>query len=457
MPDKPRYTEPGYTEESVRMKRPLLAALAVVSLATLSLTGATTATANTPAPGSTSTSTSALTATASQDVSQLRQQFNDYIAGLDLDPATRAAAEEAGSSDAALVAAATQSRHQLKAVLAGAGVENEWASGALDPGDYQCSTTDFREWARAEIAKVDPNSWSWYQNGFLGLSPDLLVQYWTLMKAPTDPHKTELGPGGANTQELARTFTNLQGFWDIDSSNVGLVSLDGKVLGPDAAADRQFVYDGLAKISPLASLFLRLGVEGGLGAGALDGFPGGVDNPMFSLNAFAIDPAHAGDSQDMLETLGITRRVAMGQGILQMWNELGLGRVGGRAVLAHEFGHQVQYSDNLFETDITDEAEATRRTELMADALGTYFTVHKQGEALNKDYTLQDLQTFYNVGDCGFTNPGHHGTPNQRYRSAAWAAGLVKSADDQGHILPSLTVAGAFDKALPALVAPDAN
>ncbi|MFI7004957.1 hypothetical protein [Streptomyces sp. NPDC050145] len=93
----------------------------------------------------------------------------------------------------------------------------------------------------------------------------------------------------------------------------------------------------------------------------------------------------------------------------------------------------------------------------MADALGTYFTVHKQGEALNKAYTLQDLRTFYNVGDCGFANPGHHGTPNQRYRSAAWGADLVKSADDQGHILPSLTVAGAFDKALPELVAPDAN
>ncbi|MFI7004956.1 hypothetical protein [Streptomyces sp. NPDC050145] len=321
------------------MKRPLLATLAVVSLATLSLTGATAATANTPAPAAASAVGGA---TASQDISQLRQQFNTYTAGLDLDPATRAAAEEAGSSDAALVAAATQSRKQIKAVLADAGVENEWASGALDPGDYQCSTTDFRDWARAEIAKIDPDSWSWYQNGFLGLSPDLLVQYWTLMKAPADPHQTALGPGGANTQELARTFTNLKGFWDVDTSNVGLVSLDGKVLGPDAAADRQYVYDGLAKISPLASLFLRLGVEGGLSTGALDGFPGGVENPMFSLNAFAIDPAHAGDSQEMLETLGITRRVAMGQGILQMWNELGLGRAGGRAVLAHEFGHQVQ-------------------------------------------------------------------------------------------------------------------
>ncbi|MFE7329298.1 hypothetical protein ACFU8W_30805 [Streptomyces sp. NPDC057565] len=438
------------------MKRPILATLAVASLATMSLTGATAANAISPAADTVAVA-APNAAAQSADISQLRQEFNDYIAGLDLDADTRAAAEEAGSSDDALVAAAAKTLTQVKAALTDAGVDNEWTSGAINPDDYKCSTTDFREWARGQIAQIDPASWDWYQNGFLGLSPDLLIQYWTLMKTPTNPHDTALGPNGANTDELARTFTNLQRFWDVDTSKVGLVSLDGKVLGPDASADRQYVYDGLGKISPLGALFLKLGVEGGLSSGRLNGFPGGVDNPMFSLNAFAIDPAHAGDSQEMLETLGITRRVAMGQGILQMWNELGLGRVGGRAVMAHEFGHQVQYSDNLFETDITNEAEATRRTELMADALGTYFTVHKRGESLNKAYTLQDLQTFYNVGDCSFSNPGHHGTPNQRYRSSAWAADLVKSADDQGHILPSLTVADSFEKVLPELVAPDAR
>ncbi|MFI9626301.1 hypothetical protein [Streptomyces sp. NPDC052042] len=438
------------------MKRPILATLAVASLVTMSLSGATAATANSP-DAATVAATAPNGAAQSADVSQLRQEFNDYIAGLDLDAETRAAAEEAGSSDEALVAAAAKSLAQVKAVLADAGVDNEWTSWAINPDGYECSTTDFREWARGQIAQIDPASWNWYQNGFLGMSPDLLVQYWTLMKTPTNPHDTALGPDGANTNELARTFTNLQRFWDVDTSNVGLVSLDGKVLGPDASADRQYVYDGLGKVSALGALFLQLGVEGGLSSGQLNGFPGGVDNPMFSLNAFAIDPAHAGDSKEMLDTLGITRRVAMGQGILQMWNELGLGRVGGRAVLAHEFGHQVQYSDNLFETDITDEAERTRRTELMADALATYFTVHKRGESLNKAYTLQDLQTFYNVGDCSFSSPGHHGTPNQRYRSSAWAADLVKNDDNQGHILPSLTVADSFEKVLPEIVAPDAR
>ncbi|WP_415950564.1 hypothetical protein [Streptomyces sp. KLOTTS4A1] len=433
------------------MKRSILATLAVASLATMSLTGATAVHAATPGTAAVTTSV-----TPSADVSHLRAQFNAHVAGLDLDAETRAAVEAAGASDEALVAAATQSLTQLTGILTDAGVDSEWP-GAIDPGDYQCSTTDFREWAGGQVAQIDPESWDWYRNGFLGLSPDLLVQYWALMRTPTDPHETALGPDGADTDELARTFLSLQRFWDVDTSNVGLVSLDGKILGPDASADRQFVYAGIAKISPLAAIFLELGVEGGLGSGMLDGFPGGVDNPMFSLNAFAIDPDHAGDSKEMLETLGITRRVAMGQGILQMWDEIGLGRVGGRAVLAHEFGHQVQYDNNLFETDITDEAEATRRTELMADAFATYYTVHKRGEALNKAYTLQNLETFYNVGDCSFANPGHHGTPNQRYGASVWAADLTKGEDNQGHILPSMTFADRFERALPELTAPDAN
>ena len=101
--------------------------------------------------------------------------------------------------------------------------------------------------------------------------------------------------------------------------------------------------------------------------------------------------------------------------------------VGPRAVLGHEFGHH------------------------------TYFTTHSRGLALHAKRVLQGERTFYEVGDCSFDSPGHHGTPNQRLRAAQWGADLAASAHKQGHILPSLTVANRFDAALPALVAPDAS
>ncbi|HWC21949.1 MAG TPA: hypothetical protein VG502_06580 [Flexivirga sp.] len=439
------------------MKRPLATALAFASIAAVSVTGfgMPTAHASTPATGV----SAAAAASTTTDVSAMRQKFNAYVAGMDLDAATRTKLEAAGASDAAFTAAGKVAVATLQAGLTNAGVDRD-ANPALNPGDYECGPTAMNAWVKDQVAQIDPTSWSWYTNGILGLSPDLLVQYWTLMKTPSAPRDTSFGPSGSATNEMARTFGALQNFWDIDGSGIALVSYDAKLLAdtPEAAADRAVVYDGISKISGFASILLRLSVESGILSGTLAGFPGGVDNPMFSVNSFAIDPTHAtGDDKATLDMLGVTRRIAMGQGLIRMWDDLGLGRVGDRAVLAHEYSHQVQYDDNLFVTDITDEAEATARTELMADAFGTYFTVSKHGESLNKAQTLQDLQTFYNVGDCGFSNPGHHGTPNQRYRAAEWGADLAKSQSDQGHVLPSLAVDAAFEKALPQITAPDAN
>jgi hypothetical protein len=93
----------------------------------------------------------------------------------------------------------------------------------------------------------------------------------------------------------------------------------------------------------------------------------------------------------------------------------------------------------------------------MADAFGTYFATHSRGLSLNAKRVLQAEKTFYEVGDCAFNNDGHHGTPNQRLRASQWGANLADSAQKQGHILPSMTVAKQFDAALPSLVAPDAR
>jgi hypothetical protein len=79
-----------------------------------------------------------------------------------------------------------------------------------------------------------------------------------------------------------------------------------------------------------------------------------------------------------------------------------------QAILAHEFGHHVQYADGL-----------------MRDAL---------------------------------PHPRRHGGPNcQRMRSALWAYGLADAARPQGHILPALGFYDLFKAHYPQLIAPDAT
>jgi hypothetical protein len=93
----------------------------------------------------------------------------------------------------------------------------------------------------------------------------------------------------------------------------------------------------------------------------------------------------------------------------------------------------------------------------MADAFAAYYLTHKRGAALNKKRVAQFLEVFFNVGDCAFDDPGHHGTPNQRMKAANFGFNLAHEAQKQGHILTADQFHAAFVRAYPGLVTPDAT
>ena len=177
-------------------------------------------------------------------------------------------------------------------------------------------------------------------------------------------------------------------------------------------------------------------------------FEGG-NNALFTLNAYAFSAEGDPDPR----VAGIPDKLVFGDGILEALEFMGIGNVGSRAVMGHEFGHRIQFEKNLFDSPLTG-PEATRRTELMADSFATYFAAHPRGLSLQGRRLAQAERTFYEVGDCAFDNPGHHGTPNQRLRAAEWGSDLAIATKPR--ILPSLTVARLFEARLPEFVAPDA-
>ena len=99
-----------------------------------------------------------------------------------------------------------------------------------------------------------------------------------------------------------------------------------------------------------------------------------------------------------------------------------------------------------------DGPEATRRTELMADAYSAYYLSHARGAAMQWKRVQQFLQVFFNIGDCSFTSDGHHGTPAQRIAAANWGYNLANNAQKQGHIMTSQEFAALFEVQLPKLV-----
>ncbi|MFD1890701.1 hypothetical protein, partial [Luteococcus peritonei] len=305
------------------------------------------------------------------------------------------------------------------------------AGQVIDPTQYQCDAdTDFRRWSADQVDRLSQADLDFLAE----TAADALPTYDALLFGSSSDQAYSLGQ---DSQVLTKTFKKLRAFWDINSSDIQLMGMNGHVYSDvarmteiyqvvfeldavTAAAYAQYVHDYLAS-SP-----------------TLD-----ADNPLMTLNAFAYstfgtDPA-------------ISDRIIMGAGILQAYDELGYGDVAPQLILAHEFGHHVQFELGMITAETVGEAETTRRTELHADASASYFATHPKGLSMQYKRVQQFLGVFYGIGDCGFTSGGHHGTPNQRRAAADWGYRLQEANRPKSYVHPARTFAELFDRQLPVL------
>ncbi|GAB3286733.1 hypothetical protein GCM10027348_00780 [Hymenobacter tenuis] len=247
------------------------------------------------------------------------------------------------------------------------------------------------------------------------------------------------GVKGEYTQPLTKAFKDLRRFWNIQTSDMVLAAMHGSMLQDRSKIIRTYkaVY-GLddASAAYYADFVLVL----------LDSFPElrEGNHPIFTFNAFALK----GFNFPPYGT--IPNKIIMGDGIMEAYTAIGFDDVAPQAILAHEFGHQIQFQLNLFGK--VSSPEATRRTELMADAYSAYYLSHARGAAMQWKRVQQFLQVFFNIGDCSFTSNGHHGTPTQRMAAAAWGYSIANDAQKQGHILSSQQFTALFEAKLPQLV-----
>ncbi|KUG08506.1 hypothetical protein [Solirubrum puertoriconensis] len=265
-----------------------------------------------------------------------------------------------------------------------------------------------------------------------------LPTYYTLVFENSSANQT-FGQNGEYSQRLTKTFKDLRRFWTIESGQMVMVGMHGNVMLDQAkiASTYEAAY-GLSKTTAntLAQIVVLL----------TDQIPQYRDgsHPIFTFNAFALQgfnyPPYA----------NIPDKIVMGDGIMEGFTAIGFGDVAPQAILAHEFGHQIQFQLNLFGEE--DSPEATRRTELMADAYSAYYLSHARGAAMQWKRVRLFLEVFFNIGDCSFTSDGHHGTPTQRLAAAEWGYNLANNAQKQGHILSPQEFAKLFDAQLPKLV-----
>jgi hypothetical protein len=247
------------------------------------------------------------------------------------------------------------------------------------------------------------------------------------------------GRNGEYTQRLVKTFKDLKRFWNIESDDIVMVGMHGSMLRDRDKLIRTYI--AFFDLTPaLAALYADLVLA------LLDFYPQyrNGDHPIFTFNAFAVE------SFEFPPYGIIPDKIVMGDGIMEAYTALGFDDVAPQAILAHEFGHHIQVALNLFGLYTP---ESTRRTELMADAYSAYYLSHARGAAMQWKRVRQFLQVFFNIGDCAFTSPDHHGTPTQRMAAAEWGYSVANDAQKQGHILTAEEFTALFEAQLPTLVA----
>lgn len=247
------------------------------------------------------------------------------------------------------------------------------------------------------------------------------------------------GVNGEYTQRVTKTFKDLKRFWNIQTDGIVLAAMHGSMLRNRDKVIRidMILYGDSPSVAAFwADLIIQLLNE-------VPQYRNG-NHPIFTFNAFA-------QSSFPFPPFGtVPDKIVMGDGIMNAYTGIGYGDVAPQAILAHEFGHHIQFQLGLF----TDESspEATRRTELMADAYSAYYLSHARGASMQWKRVKQFLQVFFNIGDCQFTSDGHHGTPTQRMAAAEWGYSVANDAQKQGHILTAQQFTALFEAQLPSII-----
>jgi hypothetical protein len=320
---------------------------------------------------------------------------------------------------------------------------SEYGRRAIDPADYVCSSTspviDFVDGELARTLTASPAERERLLTMY-DLAADLVPTYEALFFQTTATPQT-FGYKGEFTKIMTKTERDVKRFWDIPSDQIQVLAMHGTMLldVERVSATYQTVF-GLDKAT--ADAFAAT-VRDALASSTT---MNGGNYAFWTFNSVSF------------RYPGLPDKIVMGDGILEAFAAIGFSDVAPQAIFAHEFAHQIQYENAYFDDlGAVSSPEKTRYTELMADAMAAYYLTHARGASMNQKRVKQFLNVFYQIGDCAFTDAGHHGTPNQRFAAAEFGFRLADQAQKQGHILTSAQFHQAFQAYYPTIIAPDAK
>ena len=357
-------------------------------------------------------------------------------------PATRAASTSELTAQSSLgLAARVTVLPSLTAEVAD--LNRASVDDAINPANYVCSANSpINSYVNSQIT----NSLAKDHDAILELVndwdvPNVPLYEAVYLKSASTPQT--YGYDGEFTKIMVKTERDVKRFWDLPSDDIQVVSMRDDVLFDvdRLAATYNFVY-GVPY--PTATEFAQHVRDLLVNSQTMNGH-----YAYWTFNSVSLTTT----------VPFVQRKIVMGDGILEGYKAIGFEDVAPQAIFAHEFAHQIQFAKGYRTPSnpvATSAAERTRYTELMADAYAAYYLTHSRGAAMNQKRVEQFLEVFFQIGDCSFSNSGHHGTPNQRMASARFGFSVADEAQKQGHILTAAEFFARFAAQYPTIVAPDA-
>ena len=319
-------------------------------------------------------------------------------------------------------------------------VFGEFGQPAIDPTDYVCTSgSPVIDYVDTELSLT--LSTAAERSRFFALYnryADLIPTYEALL-FQTSATPQSYGYNGQFTKAMTKVERDVKAFWDIPSAQIQVVAMHGTMLLDTVRTYQTYVALGIPATT--AASWARVVRDSLLASTTMNG----GNYAFWTFNAVSF------------RATGFPDKIVMGDGILEGFAAVGFADIAPQAIFAHEFAHQIQYEKEYFDDlgQVT-APEETRYTELMADAMAAYYLTHARGEAMNQKRVEQFLNVFYQIGDCGFTSSGHHGTPNQRMKAAQFGFTVADEFLKQGQILTSEEFRNRFLAYYPTLIAPDA-
>jgi uncharacterized protein len=146
--------------------------------------------------------------------------------------------------------------------------------------------------------------------------------------------------------------------------------------------------------------------------------------------SFVVDPSNPGSTYNAISYGSNPRKIYYGEAIYKA--ALAKGRLVCSMILAHEFGHQLQYNYGLPSV----RENTSRPNELEADGFAGYYLRKPAGYNAASFAAIAAGSDFaFAIGDYQTTSQGHHGTPPQR-RSAV-RLGFLLAAPANGNLTAS--------------------